>query len=422
MPRQANGCHDVGRIWGGLVRDHHLTPLDDLASSVIEHVRPLGFTEVMIYVASLRPLYLVPLPAQSDAYGEPLNRLSIDTTLAGRAYRNLEIVQARPATDPFAAEAAEPLGSEGARRLWVPMLNGTERVGVLGVTVPVVDETTERIATELGSLVALLVVSKRAYSDAFARLVRTEEMHLSAEMLWTLLPIRNFATDTMTVSAALEPAYRVGGDAFDYALDGATLHIGIFDAMGHDTSAGLTAAIALSAYRNNRRRHRTGLLEVSDAIDEAIACEFGTSRFATGVLADLDIRNGWLTWVNRGHPPPLVLRQGRVASVLDSPPDTPMGFRLGPAAVLARRQLEPGDRLLFYTDGIVEAQTPDGERFGLDRFADYVIRREIDGVSAPETLRRLIHSILVYQRGHLQDDATVMLVEWRAERHYQLTM
>ncbi|MEN3541212.1 GAF domain-containing SpoIIE family protein phosphatase [Microbispora sp. ZYX-F-249] len=404
------------------MRDHHLTPLDDLASSVIEHVRPLGFTEIMIYVASLRPLYLVPLPGQRDVYGEPLNRVAIDTTLAGRAYRNQEIVQARPATDPYVAEAAEPLGSEGPRRLWVPMLNGTERVGVLGVTAPVVDETTERIANELGSLVALLVVSKRAYSDAFARLVRTEEMHLSAEMLWTLLPIRNFATDTMTVSAGLEPAYHVGGDAFDYALDGGTLHIGIFDAMGHDTSAGLTAAIALSAYRNNRRRRRAGLLDISDAIDEAIAGQFATSRFATGVLADLDLGTGWLTWVNRGHPPPLVLRQGRVASVLDSPPDTPMGLRLGPAAVLARRQLEPGDRLLLYTDGIVEALTPEGDRFGLDRFADFVIRREADGVSAPETLRRLIHSILSYQRGQLQDDATVMLVEWRTGRHRELAL
>ena len=76
------GCPDTGRIWGGLVRDHHLTPLDDLAASVIEHVRPLGFTEIMIYVASLRPLYLVPLPGQCDVYGEPLNRVAIDTTLA----------------------------------------------------------------------------------------------------------------------------------------------------------------------------------------------------------------------------------------------------------------------------------------------------------------------------------------------------
>ncbi|GIH67755.1 PP2C family protein-serine/threonine phosphatase [Sphaerimonospora thailandensis] len=413
---------DIGRIWGGLVRAHHLTPLDELAASVIQHVQPLGFSEIMIYVASLRPLYLVPLPGQRDVYGETLDRLPIDTTVAGRAFRNLEIVQARPTPDPSATESAEPLGSEGPRRLWVPMLDGTERVGVLGVTVPTVDEGTKRIAAELGGLIALLVVSKRASSDAFVRMVRTEEMELSAEVLWTLMPIRNYATDKVSVSAALEPAYSIGGDAFDYSLDGETLHLGIFDAMGHDLSAGLTATIALGAYRNQRRRRGIQLLAVSDAIDEAIADQFSRSRFATGILAQLNIRTGWLTWVNRGHPPPLLLRQGRVASVLETPPDTPMGLSLGPAAVLSRRQLEPGDRLLLYTDGIVEAQTPEGELFGLRRFSDFVIKREADGTSAPETLRRLIHSILLHQRGRLQDDATVMLVEWRTERLYQLTV
>ncbi|MFC0865683.1 PP2C family protein-serine/threonine phosphatase [Sphaerimonospora cavernae] len=413
---------DIGRIWGGLVRAHHLTPLDDLAASVIQHVQPLGFSEIMIYVASLRPLYLVPLPGQRDVYGETLDRLPIDTTVAGRAFRNLEIVQARPTPDPSAAESAEPLGSEGPRRLWVPMLDGTERVGVLGVTVPVVDEDTKRIAAELGGLIALLVVSKRASSDAFVRMVRTEEMELSAEVLWTLMPIRNYSTDKVSVSAALEPAYSIGGDAFDYSLDGETLHLGIFDAMGHDLSAGLTATIALGAYRNQRRRRGIQLLAISDAIDAAIADQFARSRFATGILAQLNIRTGWLTWVNRGHPPPLLLRQGRVTSVLETPPDTPMGLSLGPAAVLSRRQLEPGDRLLLYTDGIVEAQTPEGELFGLRRFSDFVIKREADGTSAPETLRRLIHSILRHQRGRLQDDATVMLVEWRTERLYQLTV
>ncbi len=60
--------------------------------------------------------------------------------------------------------------------------------------------------------------------------------------------------------------------------------------------------------------------------------------------------------------------------------------------------------------------------FGLDRFTDFVIKREADGLSAPETLRRLVHSILLHQRGRLQDDATVMLVEWRTERLRQLSV
>jgi serine phosphatase RsbU (regulator of sigma subunit) len=89
-----------------------------------------------------------------------------------------------------------------------------------------------------------------------------------------------------------------------------------------------------------------------------------------------------------------------------------MGIDMGVTPTLCRDQLEPGDRLLFYTDGIVDARSPDGEPFGLDRFTDFIIRREADGLTAPETLRRLIHTVLEHQNDAVQDDATVWLAEW----------
>jgi serine phosphatase RsbU (regulator of sigma subunit) len=126
----------------------------------------------------------------------------------------------------------------------------------------------------------------------------------------------------------------------------------------------------------------------------------------------LDTRTGMLSWVNRGHPPPLVIRQGRWITELTCTPTPPMGIDMGVTPTLYRDQLEPGDRLLFYTDGIVDARSPDGELFGLDRFTDFIIRREADGLTAPETLRRLIHTVLEHQNSALQDDATVLLAEW----------
>lgn len=405
-----SGC-DYERVLGGLILAHQFTPFKDLAPRISEHLRPTGFTEIMIYVADLQGRHLVPLPGQRDGHGQPLKMIPVDTTLAGRAYRNIEVVQVRVSE----GELGEPVGSGGARRLLLPLLGGRERIGVLGMTVPVVDEATKRRVAEVASMIALMVMTKRDPSDAYRRLVYTQEMHLSADVLWTLMPARTYATDVVSIAAALEPAYSVGGDAFDYGLDYDILHLAIFDAMGHDTSAGLTTTVALGAYRNNRRRD-IGLLAISGAIDEAIADQFDGSRFATGILADLDLRSGWLIWVNRGHPPPLVLRRGRLAAVLDTSPDPPMGFALCPATGLARYQLEPGDRLLFYTDGITEAQTPEGERFGLKRFTDFIIKGEAGGISATETVRRLIHAILRYQQGRLQDDATVMLVEWRSGR------
>ncbi|MFC0866370.1 PP2C family protein-serine/threonine phosphatase [Sphaerimonospora cavernae] len=396
-------------VLADLLRAHPLVPMERMAALAAGHAARLGFSELMIYVADLRHLSFLPLPGQRDPHGELLDPIPIDTTLAGRAFRNVEIVQADPTR-----VAAEPpqAGVGGPVRLWAPLVDGVERVGVLGVTAPVADEVTERRVTDLALLIALVVAGKRHASDSYKQLVRGHSMRVGAELLWTLMPARTFATDVVAVSAGLEPAYAVGGDAFDYALAGHTLHLSIFDAIGHDTSAGLTSAIALASHRNNRRQG-IELLAASDAIDDAIADQFSTSRYATGILADLNIRNGSLTWVNRGHPPPLLLRKGRVAGVLDSTPDPPMGFSLGPAAGLARRRLEPGDRLLLYTDGMTEARSPTGERFGLERFADLVLRGEADGLAGPEIVRRVIHAVMDHQLGGLHDDATMMLVEWR---------
>ncbi|WP_245655972.1 PP2C family protein-serine/threonine phosphatase [Microtetraspora fusca] len=407
---------------GGLLRASHLTTIEDLPGLLAEHAALVGFSQIMIYVPDLQQKFLLPLPGQLDVRGKPLDPLRIDVTVAGRAFRDLDVVAAPQAPDLLAGEQVIAAAAPEQRRLWVPMLDGAERIGVLGVTVPTDNETNRWRAKRLGTLMALLVVTKRDRSDAYACLVRAHPMTLSAEVLWNLMPASTFANDRVVISASLEPAYDVGGDTFDYAMRGDIAYLAIFDAMGHDTAAGLTASIAVGSYRNSRRRG-LGLIETSELIDKAIDDQFGGGRFATGVLAMLDTKAGWLAWVNRGHPPPLVLRRGRQVATLDeAPPSPPMGLRLGVSSGISRYHLEPGDRLLFYTDGIIEAHSPQGEPFGMDRFTNFVLRWEADGVSAPETGRRLIRSVLDHQHGVLQDDATVMLVEWRTERHRKFAM
>ncbi|MET7463632.1 GAF domain-containing SpoIIE family protein phosphatase [Nonomuraea sp. NPDC005501] len=412
---------DGERMLGGLVAAHHLATLEDLTRLVAAYAEPVGFSGVLLYVADLQQQYLIPLPGQRHEDGTPLERIRVDTTVAGRAFRSLDVVQTRPSSGPAAAEpeAGQAPAAQEPRRMYLPLLDGTERIGVLVVTVPRDDERVRWLASQLAALTALIIANKRDTSDTYARLVRAQPMQLSAEMLWTLLPIRTFATHRVVVTAALEPAYLAGGDAFDYAVTGDSLHLSMFDAMGHDTAAGLTATIAVGACRNTRRED-ADLVSISEAVDGAIFEQFGGTQFATGVLATLDMGTGLLTWVNRGHHPPLVLRHGRLVATLETAPDPPMGFRLGAIHQPARYQLEPGDRLLVYTDGVIEARSPSGEVFGLERFVDFVVRREADGVPPPETLRRLIQTLLEHQQDRLQDDATVLLVEWRSQRERDL--
>jgi serine phosphatase RsbU (regulator of sigma subunit) len=408
--RSDRGGLDDERLLAGLLLASRRCSLDELAGLVARHAALAGFHDSVIYLLDRQQEVLRPLLGDGVQGRQVVGEFGVDSTLAGRVFRNAETAEARTEAGESATGPVDPAD----HWLWVPLLNGIERLGVLGMRVHTVDEAVLARAERLAALVALLVVSRRSQSDTYARLTRTKEMTLAAEMQWTLLPPLTFANDAVVISAALEPAYEVAGDALDYALAGQVAHLSIFDAMGHDLSAGLTASIAVASSRNNRRQG-AGLVETSEAIDAAVAGQFDRTRYATGILAQLDTETGLLSWVDRGHPPPLLIRQGRWISSLECQPGPPMGLGLGIAPVLCHDQLEPGDRLLLYTDGVTEARRPRGhERFGLDRFADFIIRSEADGLSAPETLRRLIQAVLSYHDGSLSDDAAVLLVEWHA--------
>jgi serine phosphatase RsbU (regulator of sigma subunit) len=83
------------------------------------------------------------------------------------------------------------------------------------------------------------------------------------------------------------------------------------------------------------------------------------------------------------------------------------------APVEGDESLEPGDMVLLYTDGLTEARRPDGELFTEERLGEFIERQAVNGLPAPETLRRLREAIIERGEGALRDDATALLVEWR---------
>lgn len=394
-PVVGGGRMSVGEeVFGSLLTASHGLHPDDVAMSVQEHARRLGAVEAVVYLVDREQRVLVPLPRhRGEPAGEPLD---VDTTLAGRAYRAEEMTQGE--------------ADGGNRRLWLPLLDGAERLGVLAIVLPSVDEVSEQRFRWLSSLVAELVTSKAAYGDTLVVARRRREMHLAAELRWAMLPPLSFASDYVEVAASLEPAYEVAGDSFDYAINGAVVHIAIFDAMGHGLEASRMANLAVGAYRNSRR---LGLdLETTFLrIDAAITGAFGYEHFVTGQLATLDVRTGRLAFASGGHPRPLLLRGTAIVGELPCDVCTPMG--LGRPPSVTEVQLEPGDRVVFYTDGVTEARSPAGEEFGLERLGDLLGRAAAAQESPAEMIRRLTHSVLAHEAGQLRDDASLILVGWR---------
>ncbi|MGW7268563.1 PP2C family protein-serine/threonine phosphatase [Streptomyces sp. NPDC054842] len=390
------------RMLGALLRDSHECAFEELPALLTEHAETAGLRRVRLFVVDVQENVLREATGEGPDAGGCGQELRIDATLPGRVFQ--------------ASRSRSTSGDDGLQH-WIPVLDGTERLGVLCVeTDSAPDEQAAHVMEDLASLVGLLLVSKRHHSDSYSRLTRTSPMSVSAEMQWTLMPPRTFANKRVAIAASMEPAYATAGDAFDYALAGDTAHLAVFDAMGHDTSAGLTANLAMATCRSRRRRGES-LTEVRDAIEATLIEQFAQTRYATAVLADLDTVTGTLTWINCGHHPPILIRGGRWTTYLRCAPTHPLGAGLGLPVVTCSEQLEPGDRLLLYTDGIVEARDTRGVEFGRDRFVDFIIRHQADGLSASETLRRLVHAVLEHHADTLTDDATVMLCEWRGGPH-----
>ncbi|MFD5266459.1 PP2C family protein-serine/threonine phosphatase [Streptomyces sp. NPDC058335] len=379
------------------LRDFLADPVNstlELSAAVARCAKALGLTHAVVYLADLQQRCLVPLTDVASI-------LPIDESLAGWTYRTQSL-------------RVEESGTGGVTA-WFPLLDGAERLGVLAVYTPALTAASLTSGRALVALLGMMITSKRAYKDSFARRTRTEPMRLPAELLRAFLPPRTIGNGHVVSTAVLEPAYDLGGDAFDHCLTDTTLHATVVDAMGHDLASGLTSAVSLAACRNARR---TGadLPELVDSVDQALA-DWLPDQFCTAVLAQLDLASGMLRWSNCGHPAPLLIRdQQLMVDALEREPEPPMGL---PSLLAGRSRqthecaLQPGDRVLLYTDGVIEARTPDGSLFGLERFADYVIRATAAGELASETLRRLIHSILGTQTGRLRDDATILLLEWQ---------
>jgi len=346
------------RALARLLRRAQTKSPEDVIGNLAEGASIISGRDLVLYLIDYEQQSLQPTPEVLSS-GEPVPPASVVGTMVGRC---------------FATQALLEAPSEQGISLWVPVSERAERLGVLTLVVDELDDDGRELAEELGLLAALLVLAASSYCDRFHLQRRRVDLNL---------------------------------------LNGDVMSVAVFDAMGHGLPSSIISGLAVGAYRHARR---TGvpLDELFSTMDHAVAGLMGDT-FATALAAELDITTGTLAWVSAGHPAPIVVRDGSVLAGVEHQPALPLGLRMidqQDAVAPAQLALQPGDHVLLYTDGVVEARSPDGEEFGLTRLMDLFVRESGSGLLASEVLRRLVHACLEFQGGRLRDDATLLLLEW----------
>jgi sigma-B regulation protein RsbU (phosphoserine phosphatase) len=379
-----------------------------LGPAVMAAAPQLDAAEIVVYLVDYAQTTLTPLGGPGVPHRDAL---PIDGTLAGRAYAATQVCET---------------SAEAPPRIWLPLLDGAQRLGVVEI-VPK-DHANRATFAAVAALLGQLVSTRRWYGDAIEHIRRRLPMQVATETVWGLLPPLTLATEDVVVAGILEPCYEVGGDVFDYAVNPDVTHVALFDAVGHGITASMLSTLAVNAYRN-ARRCGLNLVDTYRSIDKWVRACYPDS-FLTAILAELDPATGRYRRICAGHPGELLLRNGKLVRVLPGPTALPLGMDdLGgslPAdlrrpevqapgiyqPVVTEEPLEPGDHLLLYTDGVIEARSEAGEFFGVERLAGFLVRALADQYRPAETMRRLIHAILDHQHEQLQDDATAVCVHW----------
>lgn len=352
-----------------------------------------GASETVVLLVDYDEAVLRPLPR---APRMPVDGMPVDGTPAGDAY----VTQRQlTETDGQGVVVHTPISQRGDRR------------GVLRCRFPSgADAGT--LAGLSGVAVALAYVLPAAahFTDGVERIRRERPMTLPAEMQWSLLPVRAYEGHDLTVAGQILPAYDVGGDLFDYEMDDERIRLCVTDAMGHGINASLLGHLAVAALRNGRR---TGL-SLEDQLslaDRVVHQQFGGDQFVTALVLDLDRRTGEAAYCSAGHPALVIQRGHGAPRHVDCDPQLPLGLMDRTDYRLDTLRLEPGDRLIAASDGVIEAVDADDTQFGEERLDGVLLATA--ATPAVEAVRLVLQQLRAYIPHEPRDDATVVMLDYR---------
>ena len=251
--------------------------------------------------------------------------------------------------------------------------------------------------------------------EALAKIVQNQrddlvkEVELAAQVQRLFLPGGKPDIAGLEIAGMMQPARGVGGDYYDYILiDANTIQVIVADVSGKGVPAALLMSATAAATRLGANRDQN-MLEQVQRLNSGILSLSDDGRFVTLLIAEIDTRKRMIQYVNCGHNPALLFQAstGTFTRLNSSCP--PIGLSPDESCELASADLSPGDMVLFYTDGVTEAENKFGEEFGIERLSE-VLRRG-SSLSAENLMDDIYKAAADFCGDEFNDDVTIVVIK-----------
>ena len=270
-----------------------------------------------------------------------------------------------------------------------------------------------KLLTTLASVAAIRVENARLLEAQLQQERLERELQLAMEIQQRFQPTAPPIVPGYELQGISFPCYEIGGDYYDFIeREDGRLVIALGDVSGKGTAAALLMSSLHAAVHAQAGSHET-LVETISAVNRYLADNIPPNRFVTLFYAELDPASGALSFLNAGHNPPLIVHSAGTVEQLASG-GLPLGIKRDAEYREGRTQLQMGDVLVIYSDGVTEAASPSGEEFGPTRLYE-VVSRNIDA-SAAGVRDRIESALTKFSQGtQAADDITLVIVKRQAE-------
>lgn len=397
----------LNRLAMELIEDRPLAELFDFIIDRVMHLMSPSRAALALLSSDRQSFVTVKMRRrdESDSQELTISRTLLREVVEGRKVLAFTDVE----EDQNLAQAKSIIAQRIRSALCAPLIVGDSVLGVLYLDYLLsqrnISEADVRLAGQIAAFAAVKLETTRLREEAQAKQKMEQELRTAYEVQSRLLPSSPPSLDGYELAGLNRPCLTVSGDYYDYVVrpDGRVYFV-IADVSGKGITAALVMASLATAF-NIFAKDDPSPATLVRRLNETLAPKTAPRKFVTLFAGLLDPTNGAVQFANAGHVPPIWIRR----SGLESLGETDMVVGLFPQASYRDHdiQLEEGDCLLMFTDGVVEAENDQEVELGAEAVEELV--RDFCGLDSSSVVKRVEEAVLAYcGSASLADDLTIL--------------